>query len=99
MTSNDWTAMMGSITGTIEGPSFGLSAEDAAKPMTEYYGKQFESIKQSYSEALHHALEGSMNQQTVELFMKTYMTNAVKKIDFGDVMSQYGPISMIIMGN
>ncbi len=93
MTSNDWTAMMGSITGTIEGPSFGLSAEDAAKPMTEYYGKQFESIKQSYSEALHHALEGSMNQQTVELFMKTYMTNPVKKIDFGDVMSQYGPIS------
>lgn len=88
MTGNDWTALMESITGPSEGPTIGLSAEDAAKTMSEYYGEYFEIVKQSYAEALHNALESSNNQETLNAFLKQYMT----PMDF-DFMAQYGPIS------
>lgn len=91
MTGNDWAVLMESITGT-EGASFGLSAEDAAKPMKEYYGEYFEKIKQSYSEALHNALQDSDNE-TLGSFMEQYMTDAAGGFDFKNVMSQYGPVS------
>lgn len=93
MTGNDWTALMESITGPPEGPTIGLSAEDAAKPMAEYYGEYFESIKQSYSEALHNALENSADNETLAAFMEQYMTEATSGFDFSSVMAQYGPIS------
>ncbi len=93
MTGNDWTALMESITGPPEGPSIGLSAEDAAKPMSEYYGEYFESIKQSYSEALHNALESSNDQETLNSFLEQYMTQQTGDFDFSSVMAQYGPIS------
>ncbi len=80
MTGNDWTALMESITGPSEEPTIGLSAEDAAKPMSEYYGEYFESIKQSYSEALHNALESSNDREALNSFLEQYMT-------------QYDPIS------
>lgn len=93
MTGNDWTALMESITGPPEGPTIGLSAEDAAKPMSEYYGEYFESIKQSYSEALHNALESSADGETLASFMEQYMSEATSGFDFGSVMAEYGPIS------
>lgn len=93
MTGNDWTALMESITGPPEGPTIGLSAEDAAKPMSEYYGEYFESIKQSYSEALHNALESSNDQETLDSFLEQYMTQQTGDFDFSSVMAQYGPIS------
>ena len=93
MTGNDWTALMESITGPPEGPTTGLSAEDAAKPMAEYYGEYFESIKQSYSEALHNALESSNDQETLNSFLEQYMTQQTGDFDFSSVMAQYGPIS------
>ena len=93
MTGNDWTALMESITGPPEGPTIGLSAEDAAKPMAEYYGEYFESIKQSYSEALHNALESSNDQETLNSFLEQYMTQQTGDFDFSSVMAQYGPIS------
>lgn len=93
MTGNDWTALMESITGPPEGPTIGLSAEDAAKPMSEYYGEYFESIKQSYSEALHNALESSNDQETLNSFLEQYMTQQTGDFDFSSVMAQYGPIS------
>lgn len=93
MTSNDWTELMESITGPTEGASFGLSAEDAAKPMSEYYGEYFESAKQSYSEALHNALESSADNETLSSFMEQYMTQQTGDFDFSSVMEQYGPIS------
>lgn len=93
MTGNDWTALMESITGPPEGPTIGLSAEDAAKPMSEYYGEYFESIKQSYSEALHNALENSNDQETLNSFLEQYMTQQTADFDFSSVMAQYGPIS------
>ena len=80
MTGNDWMALMESITGPPEEPTIGLSAEDAAKPMSEYYGEYFESIKQSYSEALHNALESSNDREALNSFLEQYMT-------------QYDPIS------
>lgn len=57
ITNADWDNLMESITGVTEGSAFGLSAEDAAKPMAEYYGEYFEAVKQSYSQALYNALE------------------------------------------
>ncbi|MCM1559638.1 MAG: phage tail tape measure protein [Butyrivibrio sp.] len=93
MTNEDWTALMESITGPAEGPTIGLSAEDAAKPMAEYYGEYFESVKQSYSEALHNALESSNDQETLNSFLEQYMAQQTGDFDFSDVMAQYGPIS------
>lgn len=93
MTSNDWTELMESITGPTEGPSFGLSAEDAAKPMSDYYGEYFEQIKTSYSEALHNALENANSEETLSSFMEQYMTQQTGDFDFSSVMAQYGPIS------
>lgn len=93
MTSNDWTELMESITGPTEGPSFGLTAEDAAKPMSEYYGEYFEQVKSSYSEALHNALESANSEETLSSFMEQYMTQQTGDFDFSSVMEQYGPIS------
>lgn len=93
MTNEDWTSLMESITGPAEGPTIGLSPEDAAKPMADYYGEYFESIKQSYSEALHNALENSADGETLASFMEQYMSEATSGFDFGSVMEQYGPIS------
>lgn len=93
MTSNDWTELMESITGPTEGPSFGLSAEDAAKPMSDYYGEYFEQVKTSYSEALHNALENANSEETLSSFMEQYMTQQTGDFDFSSVMAQYGPIS------
>lgn len=72
MTSNDWNSLMESITGPVEGSSFGLSEKDAAKPMAEYYGEYFESIKESYSKALHDALENSADSEALTAFMEQY---------------------------
>lgn len=91
MTGNDWSVMLGSVTGT-EGTHFGLSAEDAARPLKEYYGEYFENIKQSYSEALHNALQDSDNG-TLGSFMEQYMADAAVGFDFRNIMSQYGPVS------
>lgn len=93
MTNEDWTSLMESITGPAEGPTIGLSPEDAAKPMADYYGEYFESIKQSYSEALHNALENSADGETLASFMEQYMSETTSGFDFGSVMEQYGPIS------
>lgn len=93
MTSNDWTELMESITGPTEGPSIGLSAEDAAKPMSDYYGEYFEQVKTSYSEALHNALENANSEETLSSFMEQYMTQQTGDFDFSPVMAQYGPIS------
>lgn len=76
MTTGDWNALMESITGPAEGPTIGLSKEDSAKPMAEYYGQYFESVKQAYSEALHNALESSADNETLALFMEQYMTGS-----------------------
>ena len=99
LTSNDWNEIMESITGPIEGPTFGLSAEDAAKPMSEYYGEYFESVKESYSQALANALENAKSDETVQTFMDTYMTNMETAAQtatvptFDEVFAQLGPIS------
>ena len=76
MTTGDWNALMESITGPAEGPTIGLSKEDSAKPMAEYYGQYFESVKQAYSEALHNALESSADNETLASFMEQYMTGS-----------------------
>lgn len=73
MANEDWTALMESITGSAEGSTIGLSPEDAAKPMADYYGEYFESVKQSYSEALHNALESSTSEETLNDFIEQYM--------------------------
>ena len=93
MTNEDWTALMESITGPAEGPTIGLTPEDAAKPMADYYGEYFESIKQSYSEALHNALESSADNETLASFMEQYMSEAMSGVDFGSIMAEFGPIS------
>lgn len=92
MTGNDWNSLMESITGPT-GPGIGMSAEDAAKPMAEYYGEYFEKVKQFYSEALHNALEDSGDNDVLSAFMEKYMKDATGKFDFDNVMKEYGPIS------
>ena len=56
---------MESITGPTEGESIGLNTEDLKKKMSDYYGEYFESVKTSYSEALHNALENSGSEETL----------------------------------
>ena len=73
MTNEDWTELMESITGPTEGESIGLNTEDLKKKMSDYYGEYFESVKTSYSEALHNALENSGSEETLSTFMQQYL--------------------------
>ncbi len=72
MTNEDWSALLESVTGPAQGPAIGLSPEDAAKPMADYYGEYFENVKQSYSEALHNVLENSADSEILASFMEQY---------------------------
>lgn len=87
MTNEDWTELMESITGPTEGESIGLNAEDLKKKMSDYYGEYFESVKTSYSEALHNALEEANSEDTLNSFMEQYMPD-VSSIDFIGPYSQ-----------
>lgn len=93
MTNEDWTELMESITGPTEGESIGLNTEDLKKKMSDYYGEYFESVKTSYSEALHNALENSGSEETLSTFMQQYMQDQMADFDFSTVMENYGPIS------
>ena len=79
--------IMESITGPIEGESIGLNSEDMKKKMSDYYGEYFESVKTSYSEALHNALEEANSEDTLNSFMEQYMPD-VSNIDFIGPYSQ-----------
>lgn len=81
LTNEDWSELMESITGPIEGESIGLNSEDMKKKMSDYYGEYFESVKTSYSEALHNALEEANSEDTLNSFMEQYMPD-VSNIDF-----------------
>ena len=74
MTNEDWDELMESITGPIDGESFGLSSEDMKKKMSDYYGDYFESVKNSYSEALHNVLEEANSEDTLNSFIEQYMS-------------------------
>ena len=87
LTSEDWSELMESITGPIEGESIGLNSEDMKKKMSDYYGEYFESVKTSYSEALHNALEEANSEDTLNSFMEQYMPD-VSNIDFIGPYSQ-----------
>lgn len=87
MTNEDWDELMESITGPTEGESIGLNSEDMKKKMTDYYGDYFESVKTSYSEALHNALEEANSEDTLNSFMEQYMPD-VSNIDFIGPYSQ-----------
>lgn len=87
LTNEDWSELMESITGPIEGESIGLNSEDMKKKMSDYYGKYFESVKTSYSEALHNALEEANSEDTLNSFMEQYMPD-VSNIDFIGPYSQ-----------
>lgn len=87
LTNEDWSELMESITGPIEGESIGLNSEDMKKKMSDYYGEYFESVKTSYSEALHNALEEANSEDTLNSFMEQYMPN-VSNIDFIGPYSQ-----------
>lgn len=87
LTNEDWGELMESITGPIEGESIGLNSEDMKKKMSDYYGEYFESVKTSYSEALHNALEEANSEDTLNSFMEQYMPD-VSNIDFIGPYSQ-----------
>ena len=87
LTNEDWSELMESITGPIEGESIGLNSEDMEKKMSDYYGEYFESVKTSYSEALHNALEEANSEDTLNSFMEQYMPD-VSNIDFIGPYSQ-----------
>ena len=93
MTNEDWTELMESVTGPTEGESIGLNTEDLKKKMSDYYGEYFESVKTSYSEALHNALENSGSEETLSTFIQQYMQDQMTDFDFSTVMENYGPIS------
>ena len=87
LTNEDWSELMESITGPIEGESIGLNSEDMKKKMSDYYGEYFENVKTSYSEALHNALEEANSEDTLNSFMEQYMPD-VSNIDFIGPYSQ-----------
>lgn len=87
LTNEDWSELMESITGPIEGESIGLNSEDMKKKMSDYYGEYFESVKTSYSEALHNALEEANSEDTLNSFMEQYMPD-VSNINFIGPYSQ-----------
>lgn len=87
LTNEDWSELMESITGPIEGESIGLNSEDMKKKMSDYYGEYFESVKTSCSEALHNALEEANSEDTLNSFMEQYMPD-VSNIDFIGPYSQ-----------
>lgn len=87
LTNEDWSELMESITGPTDGESIGLNSEDMKKKMSDYYGKYFESVKTSYSEALHNALEQANSEETLNSFMEQYMPD-VSNIDFIGPYSQ-----------
>ena len=87
LTNEDWSELMESITGPIEGESIGLNSEDMKKKMSDYYGEYFESVKTSYSEALHNALEEANSEDTLNSFIEQYMPD-VSNIDFIGPYSQ-----------
>jgi TP901 family phage tail tape measure protein len=87
LTNEDWSELMESITGPIEGESIGLNSEDMKKKMSDYYGEYFESVKTPYSEALHNALEEANSEDTLNSFMEQYMPD-VSNIDFIGPYSQ-----------
>lgn len=87
LTNEDWDELMESITGPIEGESIGLTSEDMKKKMSDYYGEYFESVKTSYSEYLHNALEEANSEDTLNSFMEQYMPD-VSNIDFIGPYSQ-----------
>lgn len=87
LTNEDWSELMESITGPIEGESIGPNSEDMKKKMSDYYGEYFESVKTSYSEALHNALEEANSEDTLNSFMEQYMPD-VSNIDFIGPYSQ-----------
>lgn len=87
LTNEDWSELMESITGPIEGESIGLNSEDMKKKKSDYYGEYFESAKTSYSEALHNALEEANSEDTLNSFMEQYMPD-VSNIDFIGPYSQ-----------
>lgn len=87
LTNEDWSELMESITGPIEGESIGLNSEGMKKKMSDYYGEYFESVKTSYSEALHNALEEANSEDTLNSFMEQYMPD-VSNIDFIGPYSQ-----------
>lgn len=93
MTLDDWGAMMEKITGPVEGATFSVPAEDRAKPMAEYYGDYFESVKESYSVALENALTECENMDTLNTFLEENMKASADSFDFSSIMAQYGPIS------
>ena len=64
-----------------------LTNEDMKKKMSDYYGEYFESVKTSYSEALHNALEEANSEDTLNSFMEQYMPD-VSNIDFIGPYSQ-----------
>lgn len=86
-TAEEISELMESITGPIEGESIGLNSEDMKKKMSDYYGEYFESVKTSYSEALHNALEEANSEDTLNSFMEQYMPD-VSNIDFIGPYSQ-----------
>lgn len=59
LTNEDWSELMESITGPIEGESIGLNSEDMKKKMSDYYGEYFESVKTSLSDGVATAIEGA----------------------------------------
>ena len=72
---------------TAEQAPQGLNSEDMKKKMSDYYGEYFESVKTSYSEALHNALEEANSEDTLNSFMEQYMPD-VSNIDFIGPYSQ-----------
>ena len=87
LTNEDWSELMESITGPTDGEPIGLNSEDMKKKMSDYYGEYFESVKTSYSEALHNALEQANSEDTLNSFMEQYMPD-VSNIDFIGPYSQ-----------
>ena len=59
LTNEDWSELMESITGPIEGEPIGLNSEDMKKKMSDYYGEYFESVKTSLSDGVATAIEGA----------------------------------------
>ena len=72
MTVEDWSKLYESIT---EQPLEGFNDNTKMKQkLSEVLGEHFESVKNSYAEAIHKALEECQNNDTLKSFMEQYMS-------------------------
>ncbi len=74
MTLEDWSKLYDSVMEQSTEAAYNYDSEDLKTKLSELAGEHFESMKNSYAEAIHKALEECQNNDTLKSFMEQYMS-------------------------